>query len=241
MDDEARLRGAGGTLRIEVEVHTPRGKQGAVLRLGEDPVALASRLAGTPVRAAATRSLVVGDEWTVRWVFRAPQAPLVVLPGLGALAPPEPGNSDGGPGPSSCSMHLATGVTLRQQVFLLVQRAEDGLIATVPALDGQDLPATDLCWGEDPHHAARRVARDWFYDPVPTPSLLDVQSSPPARGDRSWFLEAVYVSRLPPRHPVAALDRMHWATPAEALPNAHVPADTLLPAPLVPGVRQDAS
>lgn len=96
--------------------------------------------------------------------------------------------------------HESEPVQLRLQCFLLL-RDEQRKVACLRLENAPDLwnlPGETLRLNEDPHDAARRVAKTWFESAIPDPRLVDVFSYPPTGGDDDrWYLLFVYEAPAP--------------------------------------------
>lgn len=95
--------------------------------------------------------------------------------------------------------HETEPVKLRLQAFLTVRDAQRR-VAAVRLEDEPDLwrlMGEQIQLNEDPHDAARRVAKSWFATPL-SPKLVDVQSYP-ANGpdDDRWYLIFVFEAAAP--------------------------------------------
>lgn len=136
-----------------------------------------------------------------------------------ALSPPRADGFEGAPGAFGHVTDTRSGTTLRMQVFLLVRRSTDSKVLFVEVDGTFYLPATNLSRGEDPWHAARRIARDWFIAPLPLPQLGQVLTFPPDDEDPSWFMEIVYECVLPPGHPLGSLEDLDWRAIGDPAPR----------------------
>lgn len=174
-----------------------------------------------PERVTGLDSIVSGRAWTLRFTARGPGTTWDR-----ALLPPSPQHHEGGP--DRFAHYYATdGGVLRMQCFLQVQRKRDGAIATVPLPDDDApsgttwyLPACNMARLEHPHHAAQRIARDWFVAPLPSPTFSQVLSFPGSGGpDDAWFVEFVYRSLIDDAHPLASLKKVAWIKQGEEPPG----------------------
>ena len=160
-----------------------------------------------------------GRSWALYLVTRGGDAT------TGPLLPPSPANHEGGPD-RFAHYYAEDGQVLRMQTFLAIERS-DGHRAAVLLQDRDApsgttwyLPATNLARLEHPHHAARRIARDWFVAAIPNPQFRAVLSFP-GSGDAedAWFVEFVYAVRLPAGHPMERAQNVAWVAPGEEPPG----------------------